>query len=67
MTFVHADAATPPSMVLVEAKKGASPSLILTKPLILYTAPAKGAEPRVYTEDAERIYENCSFTQFFQQ
>ncbi|MBR4873401.1 MAG: methyltransferase [Clostridia bacterium] len=65
MTFVHADTATPPSMVLVEAKKGAAPSLILTKPLILYTAPASGNAPRVYTEDARRIYEDCSFTQFF--
>lgn len=66
MTFVHADTATPPSMVLIEAKKGAAPSLILTKPLILYKAPANGAAPRVYTEDAARIYEDCSFTQFFQ-
>lgn len=65
MTFVHADTGTPPSMVLVEAKKGASPSLILTKPLILYSAPANGNEPRSYTEDAARIYEDCSFTQFF--
>lgn len=65
MTFVHADAGTPPSMVLVEAKKGAAPSLILTKPLILYAAPANGNTPRAYTEDAERIYEDCSFSQFF--
>lgn len=65
MTFVHADTETPPSMVLVEAKKGAAPSLILTKPLILYTAPASGNTPRTYTEDAARIYEDCSFSQFF--
>ena len=67
MTFVHADTATPPSMVLIEAKKGAAPSLILTKPLILYTAPADGTAKRIYTEDAARIYETCSFSQFFQQ
>lgn len=67
MTFVHADTETPPSMVLVEAKKGAAPSLILTKPLILYGTPANGNEPRVFTEDAARIYKDCSFSQFFKQ
>ena len=65
MTFVHGDTNTPPSIVLVEAKKGAAPSLILTKPLILYTAPAEKNAPRIYTEDASRIYEDCSFSQFF--
>lgn len=65
MTFVHADTETPPSMVLVEAKKGAAPSLILTKPLILYTEVATAGVPRTYTEDAARIYEDCSFSQFF--
>lgn len=67
MTLVHADVQTPPSMVLVEAKKGASPSLTLTRPLILYNEPASGTAPRAYTEDAAKIYENCSFTEFFKQ
>lgn len=67
MTLVHADTGTPPSMVLVEAKKGAAPSLILTKPLILYTKTATAGTPRVYTQDAARIYEDCSFSHFFNQ
>ena len=62
MTFVQGDVKTAPSMVLIEAKKGASPSLTLTNPLVLY----KDAE-RSMSEDAEKIYENCSFAEFFKK
>ncbi len=58
MTFVHANTASSPSMVLVEAKKGARGSLTLTKPLFLRTADGN------MTPDAERIYETCSFGEF---
>lgn len=59
MTFVHATAQTPPSMVLIEAKKGAAPSLILTRPLFLTKK-----DKITQTEDAARIYATCSFESF---
>ena len=61
MTLVHATAASIPSMLLVEAKKGASPSLILTRPLILTDADGR------QTEDTARIYETCSFEDFLKR
>ncbi len=65
MTFVHADVDTPPSSVLVESKKGAAPSLVLTPPLILYRTSPEGQGPRAFTDDATAIYKNCSFSDFF--
>lgn len=61
MTFVHADTETPPSMVLVEAKKGASSSLKVTKPLILYKSGNVDGGQRELTENAQKIYDTCSF------
>ena len=64
MTFVHADMNTPPSTVLVEAKKGAAPSLVITPPLLLHPADSKiGNRPQ--SEDAMAIYRDCSFSEFF--
>ena len=62
MTFVHADPNTPPSMVLIEAKKGASPSLTLTRPRMMFN---NGT--RETSADAEKIYKNCSFAEFFER
>ena len=62
MTFVQSDTKTAPSMVLIEAKKGASASLTLTKNLILYKDGT-----REMSEDAEKIYESCSFAEFFKK
>ena len=62
MTFVQGDRKTAPSMVLIEAKKGASPSLTLTKSLIMYKDGT-----REMSEDAEKIYESCSFEEFFKK
>ena len=62
MTFVQGDTKTAPSMVLIEAKKGAAPSLTLTKNLIMYK---EGS--RDMSEDAEKIYEGCSFAEFFKK
>ncbi len=59
MTFICADTKTPPSMVLIEAKKGASPSLLLTKPVYIYQDNEK-SEGKVMTEEALTIYETCS-------
>jgi tRNA1(Val) A37 N6-methylase TrmN6 len=49
-------------MVLIEAKKGASPSLTLTKNLLMYKDGTRDA-----SEDAQKIYENCSFAEFFEK
>lgn len=61
MTFVHADAESEPSGVLIEATKGAAPSLRISKPLILYEAYSKGERVRRLTPRAQKIYDTCSF------
>lgn len=66
MTFVHADKSSEPSIVLVEAKKGAASSLVLTRPLFLHPKNA-GEKSRPLSPDAERIYETCSFADFFKK
>lgn len=67
MTFVHADWNATPSSVLVEAKKGASPSLILTPPLILYHPATSLDGARELTDEAANIYRDCSFSDFFKK
>lgn len=61
MTFVHADAESEPCSVLVEATKGASPSVRVSKPLILYEAFEDGEKVRRLTPTAQKIYDTCSF------
>ena len=65
MTPVQATAAAAPSMILVEAVKGASPSLLLTPPLCLWEAdslhPEKPAQPMIQTADAAYVYTHCAF------
>ena len=61
MTFVHADVASPPCMVLTEAVKDASPSLKVTPPLFLYEITQAENGTRTLTRDAARIYEECCF------
>lgn len=53
MTFVHADTASPPSMVLVEALAGGKCSLRVTPPLFVYRD--SDTRPRVYSEDMQTI------------
>ena len=57
MTFVHANTSAAPSIVLVRAKKGASPSVTVGEPLFLN----KDADPSCLTERAQKIYESCNF------
>ncbi len=64
MTFVHPDTNTAPSAVLIEAKKGAAPSLKVTKPLIIHRSENTDGSARELTEDASAIYETCSFEKF---
>ena len=57
MTYVHANAESAPSMVLIEAKKGGKCSIKVTKPFIIYTDKTN----KEYTEDMKYIMENGSF------
>lgn len=58
MTFIQPDATAAASIVLIEAKSGASSSLKLTPPLIIYRDPPS-VTPRVMTEQAEAVYAEC--------
>ena len=56
MSFVQSDVSTPPSMVLIEAKKGAAHGLRLSPTLIL-------SENGVQSKRAEQIYQTCSWSE----
>lgn len=60
MTAVHADAETPASMVLVDARRGGAPSLDLTPPLILYRDGPR-VQPRTLTDAARAVYDHGHF------
>ena len=57
LCMVCPDVDTPPSLILVEGKKGASPEIKITKPLIMYTDKSHND----YTSDFSYIYDNGSF------
>ncbi len=65
LTLVQATATARPSMVLIEAVKGASGGMIVTPPLCLWMAdaedPAKPDSRMIPTADAAYIYEHCAF------
>lgn len=65
MVFVSSDTKTAPSSVLIRAKKGAASSMKLSRPLILHSEPNADGSARPMSEDAKRIYETCSFDDFF--
>ena len=54
---VCADAAAPPSMVLVEAKKGGAAGLSVTPALLVYSEASHVTE----TDRFKKIYEDCAF------
>ncbi|MBE6675140.1 MAG: SAM-dependent methyltransferase [Ruminococcaceae bacterium] len=56
ITFIHANSYTPPSLFLISAKLGGKSGLIVDKPIYIY----KDGTTE-YTEQFNRIYENCSF------
>ena len=58
ITFVHANADTAPSMMLLEAKRGGKCSCIITKPLFIYT----DSTNTKYTQQITEIYEKGFFT-----
>ena len=54
LVFVHSTQNTPPSILLVQAKKGAKSGLVIDKPLIIY----KNGTTE-YTDELKKIYESC--------
>ncbi len=61
MTTVHADSTTAPSLLLLEAVKGAAPGLLVSPPLLLHPDGTADQNPRPRTVEAEHIYETCRF------
>lgn len=61
LTFVHADAEARPSMLLLEAKRGARSGMAVTRPLIIY----RDGTHREYTRDMIYIDESGSFPRDF--
>ena len=61
MTFVHADAESEPSMVLIEARAGGNASLAVTPPLMLHDVQSRGLSHRPLSEAAQRVYDCMSF------
>ncbi len=65
VTTVSATPLSAPSLILVEAVKGASPSLFITPNLSINesdpSAPEKPRLPLVQTADTDFIYRNCAF------
>lgn len=57
MTFVHADADTEPSMVLISATKGGASGMKVTSPLILYGS----SDRKEMSDKAKKIYDTMSF------
>ncbi len=64
MVTVYPDIASKPCLILVEAKKGAEPSLVSSRPLIIYRTAEKHGE-RVYTDDMQKIYDTFSLEHLF--
>ena len=60
MIFVHADAESEPSMVLISATKGGAPSLRVLPPLFLHDT-AEKSETRTLSHRAQKIYDTMSF------
>jgi tRNA1Val (adenine37-N6)-methyltransferase len=59
MVMVYADAKSEPCAVLTEAVKGASPSLRLSPPLLLYCKREAGEVARTLTPEAQSVYDSC--------
>ena len=54
LTFIHSNTNTPPSLLLIQGKKGAKSGLVIDKPIYIY----KNGTTE-YTEEFNKIYENC--------
>ncbi len=65
MTFVCATRESQPSMALIRAVKGGAGGLTVTKNLFLHDS-REDAGNAVLSADAQRIYDTCSFADFFE-
>ena len=63
ITLVYPYADSKPCILLAEGKKGGSPGVFFTPPLIMYAK--RGAGAPEYTEDLKYIYENGDFDERF--
>ena len=61
IVFVHPVSDAPPSLLLVEAKKGAGEGLRYARPLTVYRDGSKS----VYTDDMRRVYDDFSLDHLF--
>ncbi len=61
MITVYPSVKDKPCLILVEAKKGAKPSLVQAPPLVIYGDKAKQS----YTAEMGRVYEHCSLEFMF--
>lgn len=63
MTFVHADAESEPSMVLIEARAGGASGMAVTAPLVLHGVESRGDKSRALTEAARKVYDTMMMTE----
>lgn len=66
LTLVYPTVAHTPSIVLVEAKKGASDGVFVTRPLIIYKD-NKNFSDENYTDEMKYIYEHGDFNEFYKK
>ncbi len=64
ITFVCATPQKEPSMVLIQSTKGASSGSIVTRNLFLHSN-REDAKNNILSKDAQLVYDNCSFEEFF--
>ena len=62
---VNPDTMSAPCLILVESKKGAAPSLVTSRPLIIYDGATAEGKERKYTKDMSRVYDEFSLSFLF--
>lgn len=62
--YVYPDINSAPCLILTEAKKGAMPSVKISRPLIIYKT-ADSKSNREYTDDMNRVYDEFSLEFLF--
>lgn len=61
IVLIHPVSDAPPSLLLLEAKKGAGEGLVFSRPLIVYRDPGK----TVYTDDMQKVYDDFTLNHLF--
>ena len=57
--YIHTNSSTPPSLLIVQAKKGAKSGIVISKPLIMFN---EGTNE--YTDTVKKIYDGCEMEDF---